>query len=61
MAKDLSENITIKTKIKLFEDKVHKAQNFIKNQTNISKDEEELLHMSFETLLMFVENKSKGL
>ena len=61
MPKDVSDNPTIKTKIKLFEEKVQRAQDFIKNKTNISKDEEELLNMSFETLLTFVENKSKGL
>ncbi len=52
---------SIQSKIKKFEAKVAKTQNFIDNHKKVSEDEAELIKLSFETLLSFIDNKSKEL
>ena len=50
-----------KTKIEKFEDTLKSSLNFIDNHKAVSEEEKELIKLSFETMLSFLDNKSKGL
>lgn len=50
-----------KSKIDKFEDTLKTSMDFIKNHKQVSEEETQLIKLSFETMLSFLNNKSEEL
>lgn len=61
MKKNNKKGVSLQTKIEKFENKISNTKDFISNHKHIDEVEKELLFMSFDTLLEFVDKKTKDL
>ena len=59
--KGKGDGVPLQERLEKFERKIDSIQSFIKNHKQVSSEEKELLDLSFETLLDFVNKKTDKL